>query len=305
MAIDRFPLVIDQRSELEINSGQLVIRNKKDITHIPIQLIQIMIMASPCHFSSSLLQKLAASGIVVVILPTRGSQEVAWVSPGLSTRWPIRQRQYLYRNHPHMAWLWVEKKIQAQQHVLKLLGEPVEKLEQIRPPETLMLEKILGIEGAATRYYFDRLAKHVPPQWAFTQRNRRPPRDPFNALLSLTYTLFTTEAIKVAHGFGFDPWVGFLHKPYPARPALALDAIEPVRPLIDLWCLALTQQLDTKAHFYQEDSKVLLNKAGRSIYFSNWARDRQDWYNGKSTIQCLYALLEQCEQRLEQLAAAG
>lgn len=127
------------------------------------------------------------------------------------------------------------------------------------------LEQLLGIEGAAARDYFasfslmlkiderrDTLpleeedssaeceAKTVvaPPDeqtWArfdFTKRNRRPPRDPVNALLSFVYAMLLKDLVATLVGVGLDPYLGFYHQPRYGRPALALDLMEEFRPLV-------------------------------------------------------------------------
>ncbi len=66
----------------------------------------------------------------------------------------------------------------------------------------------------------------------FAGRNRRPPRDPVNALLSLAYSMLAKDLTVACYAVGFDPYVGFYHQPRFGRPALALDLMEPFRPLI-------------------------------------------------------------------------
>ena len=100
-------------------------------------------------------------------------------------------------------------------------------------------ESLLGIEGTAARVYFEhfpRLFKR-PDQdgnlaFDFDGRNRRPPRDPVNALLSLAYSLLAKDLTVVLQAVGFDPFLGFFHRPRYGRPALALDLMEEFRPLV-------------------------------------------------------------------------
>ena len=73
------------------------------------------------------------------------------------------------------------------------------------------LPELRGLEGAAASLYFSALGALVPKSLGFQGRNRRPPRDPVNAVLSLTYTLLHTEAVLAAHRMGLDPYVGFFH----------------------------------------------------------------------------------------------
>lgn len=101
------------------------------------------------------------------------------------------------------------------------------------------IESLLGIEGTAAHYYFGHFGGMIKvdagkeqPAFDFTRRNRRPPRDPVNALLSLGYSLLVRDLTVVCHAIGFDPFMGFYHQPRFGRPALALDLMEGFRPLI-------------------------------------------------------------------------
>jgi CRISPR-associated protein Cas1 len=99
------------------------------------------------------------------------------------------------------------------------------------------IESMLGIEGVAARIYFEQFAHLIKPQaqiggFAFAERNRRPPRDRINALLSFYYALLVKDTTIAAVAAGFDPYVGFYHRPRFGRPALALDLAEEFRPLI-------------------------------------------------------------------------
>jgi CRISP-associated protein Cas1 len=98
--------------------------------------------------------------------------------------------------------------------------------------------ELLGLEGeAAARYFrlfatmFGEAAREFP-QFAFEKRTRRPPADPVNAMLSLGYALLARTWLTVLSAVGFDPYLGFYHKPRFGRPALALDLMEPLRPIL-------------------------------------------------------------------------
>lgn len=96
------------------------------------------------------------------------------------------------------------------------------------------VESLLGIEGTAARVYFSRFATMLRADlgFDFEGRNRRPPRDRVNCLLSYLYSLVVKDLTAVVHGVGFDPYLGVYHKPRFGRPALALDLAEEFRPLI-------------------------------------------------------------------------
>lgn len=104
--------------------------------------------------------------------------------------------------------------------------------------QQLETASLLGIEGTGARIYFERFGALLrggggpATTFAFEERNRRPPRDPVNALLSFVYALLTKDAVIAALAAGLDPYVGLYHRPGFGRPALALDLMEEMRPLV-------------------------------------------------------------------------
>ncbi|MBD2462275.1 type I-C CRISPR-associated endonuclease Cas1 [Oscillatoria sp. FACHB-1407] len=136
------------------------------------------------------------------------------------------------------------------------------------------LEKLRGIEGYAAKAYFAAFTPMIRTNrtaFALTERSRRPPRDPINALLSFVYTLLVGECIAACEGVGLDPQMGFLHALRPGRPALALDLMEELRsPLADRLILTLINRGQIKPddfierpggaiHLTEDARKALLN----------------------------------------------
>jgi CRISPR-associated protein Cas1 len=148
------------------------------------------------------------------------------------------------------------------------------------------LNALLGMEGAAAALYFEHFAGMLRPrradgepaehanaeEWSFDfhTRNRRPPRDPVNALLSLAYSLLTKDLTVAAYAVGFDPYVGFYHQPRFGRPALALDMMEEFRPLVadSAVLTAINNGSVTAADFVRAGDAVNLTTAGRKAFFS-------------------------------------
>jgi CRISPR-associated protein Cas1 len=134
------------------------------------------------------------------------------------------------------------------------------------------LEQLLGIEGTAAREYFAHFAhmfkpgdETSAPAFEWTSRNRRPPRDPVNALLSFLYALLTKEMIVTLVGVGFDPYLGFYHQPRYGRPALALDVMEEFRPLVaDSVAIGLMNNGELRpSDFMARAGAVALTDSGR------------------------------------------
>ncbi len=102
-------------------------------------------------------------------------------------------------------------------------------------PEDASLDMLRGLEGDAAREYFsvfDHLIVAQKPDFAFNGRNRRPPLDPVNALLSFLYSVLAHDCVSALESVGLDPQVGFLHRDRPGRPSLALDVMEELRPVL-------------------------------------------------------------------------
>lgn len=96
----------------------------------------------------------------------------------------------------------------------------------------LQRDELMGIEGICARTYFQGLRHYFPAQWNFTGRNRRPPLDPINALLSWGYGVLLARVFAVCVQAGLDPYLGFFHAIEPYRPNLVLDLMEEFRPVV-------------------------------------------------------------------------
>lgn len=177
------------------------------------------------------------------------------------------QRTLLQRNH-----------VEPPQAAIGQMKWAIEQAERADSPDEL-----LGIEGNAARLYFAHFAGMVKTNdepWSedkdkpllsfdFTTRNRRPPRDPVNALLSLAYSVLAKDLTIVCHAIGFDPFIGYYHQPRYGRAPLALDLMEPFRPLIaDSAVLsAINTRMVQPEDFVKAGDAVSLTAAGRKAFF--------------------------------------
>ncbi len=174
------------------------------------------------------------------------------------------QRTMLQRNH-------TEPNSQS----LRSLKQMAEQAERARS-----LEELLGIEGNAARAYFADFAGMIKLEedgdkgalqfrFDFSCRNRRPPRDAVNAMLSLAYSLLTKDFTIACYAVGFDPYIGFYLQPRFGRPALALDLMEPFRPLIadSAVLTAINTRMVTPRDFVQAGPAVALTPKGRKSFF--------------------------------------
>ena len=138
------------------------------------------------------------------------------------------------------------------------------------------IDRLRGFEGEAARLYFSvfsQLIRVPDPEMAFDGRNRRPPRDPMNALLSFLYTLLVHDCSSAADSVGLDPAVGFFHRDRPGRPSLALDLMEELRPVMaDRLALSLVNRQQIRAKDFQtrEGGSVVMNDDARKTVLNAW-----------------------------------
>ena len=207
----------------------------------------------------------------------------------------LRQRQFSSAGHEFTALRLSRKlvagKIRNQRTLMQRnhIEPPVRALRQLRvlaekAEVATGLDTLLGIEGSAARVYFSEFAGMLKSDsgestehrgsgaefsFDFTQRNRRPPRDPVNALLSLAYSILAKDLTITCYALGFDPYWGFYHQPRFGRPALALDLMEPFRPLIadSVVLTAINTRMVTITDFIRSGPSVALKPSGRKGFF--------------------------------------
>lgn len=156
--------------------------------------------------------------------------------------------------------------------VLRLLAEARDACDDAQT-----IPELMGCEGAAANLYFEQFASMLKGdvwKFDFMGRNRRPPRDPVNALLSLGYSILAKELAGVCHAVGLDPFLGFMHQPRYGRPALALDLMEEFRPLIaDSVAISLVNRGEIDpADFIKSANGTFLNEQGRRRFWEAWFR---------------------------------
>ena len=157
------------------------------------------------------------------------------------------------------------------------LGFCLRRLEQNLP-----LDVARGIEGEAANLYFgvfDSLISNPDPRFVFTGRNRRPPLDAVNCLLSFLYTLLAHDVRSALETMGLDPAVGFLHRDRPGRPSLALDLMEEFRPyLVDRLACTLINRGQVKSRGFRklESGAVQMDDATRKEAIVAWQERKQE-----------------------------
>ncbi len=281
-------LLVDRRgAELSIsrNTKAICLRYPDGEVHkVGLYALCRIVISEETSISSAVLYACETAEVSIVLLPGRYKGTSINLFPFVESNSRLRRAQYqAYFDESfrlEMARKVVEAKISAQsfwliQHGLD--GDFESALADLE--KTSDYASFLGIEGGVAKEYFAQWRSLWGKAWGFNERNRRPPLDPVNALLSLSYTMAGNTVGQMIGSYGLDLSLGFLHVPESNRPSLALDVLEPVRPWVDEWIWQKIQDgLLTPKHFYMDKGRgCRLNKEGRGRFFPAWYNDAEVW----------------------------
>lgn len=219
---------------------------------------------SPAGRFLGMLGGLPASGV-----DARRGQYRLFELPGVR----LQLAREIIRSKIHNQRVMLMRNGDVQDNIVQLLANFRDATETARD-----LTELLGIEGSAAAIYFEQfesmLKQHEDWKFDWHGRNRRPPRDPVNALLSLGYSMLAKEITGVCYSVGLDPFLGFMHQPRYGRPALALDLMEEFRPLIaDSVTISLINRGELGPEdFMRNANGTFLTDRGRKPFWEAWFR---------------------------------
>lgn len=224
------------------------------LTTLPFRLVERLVLLGPVQLSAAATQVLLQARIPVLFCSMRGNCHGV-LSTGCEDVELVITQVQRYQDEVYrlnIAKAIVTGKIIHQQRLLRrharnhpnpCLSRIADQLEQLR--ESLSnrssVPEVMGVEGQASALYFSAFGQCLRQEGVtFTERNRQPPKDPINAVLSLGYMLVFSEALSALVAQGLHPGLGFLHEVSKRRPALALDLQELARqPVVDRLTLSL------------------------------------------------------------------
>ncbi len=256
---------------------------------VPLHLLERIIVHGNAQLESKVLGALTLRNISLVILSQRSTEATAILMSRAHSDSCRKLGQYRVSLEdclriPLARWL-VFVKIRAQQRMLRNALETRADLRlsltnalqsltgiinQLREnSQKITLASLRGLEGAAAASYFAGFTQLFAPSLNFSGRNKRPPRDPVNACLSLGYTLLHHDAVHACQIAGLDAMLGFYHETSFGRESLACDLIEPLRPQLDDWVWQMFRDRILRIeHFSEENGRCILNKAGRQHFYA-------------------------------------
>lgn len=244
---DRVPLYVhDHRAVIALSGEQLIVRGEGGTFPVRLMNTSQVVIRGNAQISTQALRALLERGIPVSFL-SGGGYFVGRATGNDTNNVDLRMAQYRVAVDEttclKLARTFIVAKIRNSRTMLRrnhpalgptTLFELKQLTRKAAAAETIA--SLLGIEGAAARVYFQTFSGMLKPReplsFDFQRRNRRPPKDPVNALLSFTYALLVKEIAITASAVGLEPLLGFYHQPRFGRPALALDLMEELRPIV-------------------------------------------------------------------------
>ena len=267
---------------------------------LPIHTLEGIVAFGHCGASPALMALCAESGVALTFLNEHG-RFMARVVGRVSGNVLLRRKQYRFADSEEqtrqIATNFVVGKISNSRTVLLRavrdheesmqsgavsagaaeLGDRMRLAENCRT-----LDDLRGVEGSAASVYFgafDHLILANKDEFYLRDRNRRPPRDNMNAILSFLYSLLAHDVQSALETVGLDPQVGFLHRDRPGRPSLALDLMEELRPVLaDRLALTLVnrKQVSPRGFLQTESGGVLMDDTTRKAVITAWQTRKRD-----------------------------
>ena len=286
---------------LSLDGETVCIKEDNEIIgRVPLHNLESIVTFGYTGVSPALMGKCAEYGISIVFMKING-QFLAEVSGNHHGNVLLRKEQYRISDDEEralpIAKSFITGKIYNSKAVLSRtvrdysqrldtypFVEAMDKLKNTIPDilNSKSTAELIGWEGKCAVAYFDVFDDMILQQkddFYFDGRNRRPPMDNVNALLSFTYSIFAKMCAAALESVGLDPYVGFLHKDRPGRASLALDLMEEFRAVFcDRFVLTLINKKIIKdGHFItKENGAVILTEEGRKIYFQHWQERKND-----------------------------
>ncbi|MGM0218577.1 type I-C CRISPR-associated endonuclease Cas1c [Enterococcus sp. AZ126] len=278
----------------------VILKAETKLGRVPLHNLEAIVTTGYLGASPALMRKCAEKNIGLTFLTTTGKFG-SRVTGGTTGNVTLRKKQYRISDNEEaslaIAKHFIIGKLYNQRWMLERVTRDnpmridVERFKQISGELKKYigdirhvgdLESLRGIEGqAANRYFllFDQMILQQKVDFGFYGRNRRPPLDNVNAMLSLAYTLLAQECAAALETVGLDPYVGFMHQDRPGRASLSLDLMEELRGIYaDRFVLTLINKkmITGKDFLKKESGAVILTDEGRRRFFQHWQEKKQE-----------------------------
>ncbi|ANG62225.1 CRISPR-associated endonuclease Cas1 [Marinobacterium aestuarii] len=282
-------VILDRRQlSLEYATDCIIVRAPEQPPRtLPLSRIDQVICMHSVQLTTQLIGQLQSRGIDLIVLNQRHEQNSFALFANQQRQVERRCRQYAWQQSLTRR---LPIAVQFCRHKFNILnrllthtatGEALHQHIEVALRQLGSCEddaQLRGIEGSVQRLAFAHWREQLPPQLGFSKRERRPPPDPVNAALSLTYTLVHQEAVRQSLRYALDPQLGFYHRPAYGRKSLACDLMEPLRPQVETWVVRLFNSgLLDRRHFSTRPGGCLLGKEGRQQFYAAYDEVSTHW----------------------------
>lgn len=293
--------ITSENSYLSLDGENIVIyEDTQELGRVPLHNLEGIVSFGYRGTSPALMGACADRNISLCYLTPQG-KFLARVTGKIRGNVVLREQQYASSNNEQVSLeiakncilgkvynaRWVLERA-SRDHSIQIDVEHVKKASEMLKNSLVLIknstskDELRGYEGKAASIYFevfDELILQQKKDFVFQGRNKRPPLDKMNAMLSFAYTLLTNMVTSALECVGLDPCVGYLHTERPGRYSLALDMMEELRAVLaDRFVLSLVnKRMITSKNFTQkENGAVLLDEDGRKIILTEWQNRKKE-----------------------------
>lgn len=268
-------LITEQGATVTIDGGKVVVQTEEITKTLPKELIENVSVFGNVQLSTAFIRHCLSRGIPIAYFSLKGAYFGRTVSTAKDNISRLKKQIYLMDDPSFrrvFAYITLEAKVNNQLTFLRRLQKnnpvAIDEIEAIARLKKKLktaesVEAAMGYEGMVSRHYYAALSKHLPEAFQFEKRTRRPPRDPFNSMISLGYTILFHEIIGHIESVGLSAYGGIIHGARRSHPSLASDLIEEFRvPIVDTTVVDMILKNRAKAEqFEKEEDGVFLDSA--------------------------------------------
>lgn len=280
----------DAGAKIGVSGMYMVVTNRDGVKvrETPLVNVETLSILGPVQITTQAINALSEKGIPIAFLSSAG-RLISMIDPLDSVSAAVRKAQVRQFDRPEICLTLTRALITA-----KILNQRTILLRNIKSDQANIgeqlldiskqvsnaasIEEIRGLEGAAASIYFNNFGNtfknDIGKIFAENGRQRRPPPDPVNSCLSMAYTMLTHECVTALRLARLEPSIGAFHSPKPGRPALALDLMEPFRPLIadSIAISSFNKGELVSEHFIKTSAGCMFTDAGRKAFFKAYGR---------------------------------
>lgn len=293
---------------------------KQSVRHIPVETLEAIYIFSSVQITSQCVTQCLRHGINISYYSADGSYFGRLHSTGhvnvqrqrqqaalADTSFPLELSKSVIRGKIHNQEVLLRRYARSEEKDVKdLILRIRQSLDKIE--SCTMISEVMGYEGNAARAYFEGLSRLVHPEFAFQGRSRRPPKDEFNSMLSLGYSILMNEIYGKLENKGLNPYFGFIHSDKEKHPTLASDMMEEWRAtIVDALVMSLINghEIHTE-HFWHDRDKpgYYLTKEGLTIFLKKYDKKMQKAVQYLDYIDYAATFRQSIDLQINELAKA-